>query len=65
MRWGKLRLKTWSLAIANNAGVSDAKLAPGKKQISAKLKTTENLALIMFGDEIQLAPERELRLILT
>jgi uncharacterized protein (DUF608 family) len=65
VRWGKLQLKTLSLAIADNAGISTAKLTLGNKQISAKLKLTGNCALIMFDDEIHLTPEKELRLVLT
>ena len=62
LRWGKLRLKTLALALAEGASVSTATVSLGKKSIPANVKVSAQRALITFAEQIELTPETELRL---
>lgn len=65
MRWGQLRLKTLSLALAEGMSVSGVKLLLGKTDVPAELKVTGTRALITVAHEIQLDPESALVVTLT
>lgn len=65
LRWGRLRLKTLALALADGAGVSAAKVLLDQQSIRAEVKVAGRRALITFAEEIQLAPETELHIELT
>jgi hypothetical protein len=60
LRWGTLRLKTLSIALADGVSVSKAEVSLGKKSARAEVKVLENMATITFAEEIQIAPETEL-----
>ncbi len=65
LRWGKLHLKTMSLALADKASVSTVKVELDGKPVRADVKVESNRALITFAEETQLAAEIELRISLT
>jgi len=64
LRWGQLRLKTMSLAIAEGASLSTAKVLLGQTEIHAELKVADQRAVVTFADEIRLTPEQELHVTL-
>jgi len=64
VRWGKLRLKTISLAVADGANFRNLKALAGQNEIRGELKITAGRALITFADEIQLVPGKDLRITL-
>lgn len=61
LRWGTLRLKTMSLALADDAKVSTVRVEAGDKPVRAEVKVGNNRAFITFAEEIQLTEEAELR----
>jgi len=63
VRRGKLRLKTMSLAIADNTRVSKVNARLGQSEIHAGLNVAENRALVTFADELNLDPQNHLQLI--
>ncbi|MCU0784832.1 MAG: non-lysosomal glucosylceramidase, partial [Verrucomicrobia bacterium] len=65
LRWGKLRLKTLSLALADGVRVSTAKVSLAGKSVRAGVKVADQRALVTFADEIHLTPETELNIHLT
>ena len=64
LRWGKLRLKSLALALAEGVSVSKAEVSLAGKPIRAGVKAADRRALITFADEIHLTPEAELRVTL-
>lgn len=62
LRWGKLRLKTMSLELAEGLSGSTAKVTLGRKPVRAELKVADRRALITFAEEIQLTTENELHI---
>jgi non-lysosomal glucosylceramidase len=65
LRWGQLRLKTISLAIADSVSFSKVKVLLGKTEIQTELKVADQRAVVTFADEIRLTPEQELHITLT
>jgi non-lysosomal glucosylceramidase len=65
LRWGQLRLKTMSLAIAEGKRVRTAKVLLGQTEIQQTLKVSDQRAVITFADEIRLTPAEELHITLT
>ncbi|MCE9610156.1 MAG: hypothetical protein K8R23_08090 [Chthoniobacter sp.] len=65
LRWGKLRVKTLALALAEGASASTATVSLGKKAIPASVTVTAHRALITFAEQIELTPEAEFRLTLS
>jgi uncharacterized protein (DUF608 family) len=64
VRWGKLRLKSLSLALADGENARIVKALAGKTEIHCELKVTDRRALITFTDEIHLAPGKDLQVTL-
>jgi uncharacterized protein (DUF608 family) len=64
LRWGQLRLKTMSLAIAEGVSLARAKVLLGQTELHPELKVAGQRALITFADEIRLTPEQELHITL-
>jgi len=64
VRWGKLRLKTLSLALADGQSARTVKALAGKTKIHCELQVTGPRALITFADEIHLAPGKDLQVTL-
>ena len=64
VRWGKLRLKTMSLAVAFDPSPSTVRVVLDKKPIPVMLKVTDQRALVTFADEIHLTAESDLRITL-
>ena len=60
MRWGKLHLKTISLAVADGSGYSTVKAVAGNKTIPAELKVVGQRALVTLADGIQLDAKTDL-----
>jgi uncharacterized protein (DUF608 family) len=64
LRWGRLRLKTLSLAVAEGAGISKVKVRLGKNEISAAVKLAGQRALVTFVDDVRLASQQKLQVTL-
>jgi hypothetical protein len=64
VRWGRLKLKTISLAVTNKAMMSTVKVMSGQKSIPAKLKVVGQRALVTLSDGIQLDANTDLRIAL-
>jgi hypothetical protein len=64
VRWGKLKLKTISLAVAKEATASSVKVMAGQKNIPAKVKIVGQRALVTLADGIQLDAKTDLRITL-
>ena len=64
VRWGQLRLKTMSLAVAQGVNPSTAKVLLGQTEIRAELKVADQRAVLSFADEILVTPEQELHITL-
>ena len=64
LRWGKLRLRTLALGLAEGASVATATVALAGKAIRTDVKLTGNRALITFAEQIVLTPETEFHLTL-
>jgi non-lysosomal glucosylceramidase len=62
LRWGQLRLKTMSLALADGVSISSVKVLLGNTELHPELKVTDQRALVAFADEILLTPEQELHI---
>lgn len=65
VRWGKLRLKTLALALAEGLIFSTVKVLQGNKAIHAGLQVADRRALITFADEMNLSPKQPLHVTLT
>lgn len=65
LRWGGLRLKTLSLALADGVNVATVAVSLAGKPVSTKVNVTNQHALITFAEEIQLTAETELKVDLT
>jgi hypothetical protein len=65
VRWGQLRLKTMSLAVAEGVNVSTAKVLLGQTEMHQTVKASGQRAVITFADEIRLTPEQALHVTLT
>ena len=64
VRFGKLNLKTVSLAIPDGASASTVKARLGQTEIRAALKASDQRVLITFTEEIKLSPQQPLLLTL-
>ena len=64
VRWGKLRLKTMSFAVAAGLSGSTVSVTLNKQPVQARLKVTDQRALVTFADEIQLTAENNLQITL-
>ena len=65
LRWGKLRIKTFSLGVGSDAKVSVATVLLADKAIPATLTKSGDRALITFATPIQLTPKTEFHVTLT
>jgi len=65
LRWGQLRLKTMSLAMAEGVNRSRAKVLLGQTEIHSELKAADGRAVLTFADEIRLTPGKALHITLT
>jgi non-lysosomal glucosylceramidase len=65
LRWGQLRLKTVSLAMAEGVNLSGAQVRLGQTEIHPDLKVANRRAVLTFAEEIRLTPEQELHITLS
>ena len=65
LRWGKLRIKTLALDIAEGASVSTVNLITGNKEIHGELNVLGRRAQIILADCITITPENDLHITLT
>jgi len=64
VRWGKLRLKTLLLALADGESARIVKALVGKTEVHSELQVADQRALITFAKEINLAPGNNLQITL-
>ena len=65
LRWGRLRIKTLALALAEGSSVSKASVELANKPVPTNVNMLDNRALITFAEPIELTPETELRVTLS
>jgi hypothetical protein len=62
LRWGKLRLKTMSLGLAEGVSVTGVTVSLAGKPVKAQMKVADKQVLVTFAGEINLTTQTELNI---